>query len=187
MRGVIVVLIGYARPYSSDPHCEEQFKLLTNMNCDKIISDDQTSNQGKNLKNMMNTLSPGDTIIVVKLFAFADSTRHLAKLLNAIEDKGAKFLSLKEDIDTSKNIKGSLKDIIYRIVEFESDIISEKTKIGLSEAKQKGSIPGRPRIPDENVNRAIEMYQSKEYSLSEIKNETGISKTTLYRYLEKKQ
>lgn len=182
------MLIGYTRPYSSDPHCEEQFKLLTNINCDKIIKDDHfTSKQGKNLKNMMSSLKPGDTIVVVKLFAFADSTRHLAELLSAIEDKGAKFLSLKENIDTSKNIKGSFKDIIYRIVEFESDIISEKTKKGLSEAKQKGIIPGRPKIPDENVNRAIEMYESKEYSLAEIKNETGISKTTLYRYLEKKQ
>ncbi|HEY4548884.1 MAG TPA: helix-turn-helix domain-containing protein, partial [Bacillus sp. (in: firmicutes)] len=27
-------------------------------------------------------------------------------------------------------------------------------------------------------------YQSKKYSLAEIKNETGISKSTLYRYLE---
>ncbi|WP_430034017.1 hypothetical protein [Peribacillus simplex] len=28
------------------------------------------------------------------------------------------------------------------------------------------------------------MYQSKKYSLTESKNETGISKSTLYRYLE---
>ena len=63
-------------------------------------------------------------------------------------------------------------------------MISEKTKKGLSEAKQKGIATGRPRKPDENVQRAIIMYQSKKYSLAEIKNETGISKSTLYRYLE---
>ncbi|MDU5144209.1 MAG: helix-turn-helix domain-containing protein [Paenibacillus dendritiformis] len=28
------------------------------------------------------------------------------------------------------------------------------------------------------------MYQSKSYTLSEIKEATGISKSTLYRYLE---
>ena len=42
----------------------------------------------------------------------------------------------------------------------------------------------RPRKPDENVQRAIEMYQSKNYTLTQIKEETGISKSTLYRYLE---
>ena len=63
-------------------------------------------------------------------------------------------------------------------------MISEKTKIGISKAKQKGITTGRPRKPDENVQRAIIMYQSKKYSLDEITNETGISKSTLYRYLE---
>ncbi|MBT2690981.1 recombinase family protein [Bacillus sp. ISL-47] len=180
------MLIGYARPYSSDPNCEEQHMLLTNMNCDKIVSEAHfSSKQRINLKNIINSLNPGDKVVVGKLFAFADSARHLVELLSAIEGKGAHFLSLKEGIDTSKNIKGSFKDIVLHIVEFESDIISEKTKEGINEAKQKGIVPGRPKIPDENVKRAIAMYQSKEYSLAEIKNETGISKSTLYRYLGK--
>lgn len=44
--------------------------------------------------------------------------------------------------------------------------------------------PGRPRKADDNVKRAIIMYQSQKFSLAQIKEETGISKTTLYRYLE---
>lgn len=33
----------------------------------------------------------------------------------------------------------------------EGDVISKKTKIGLNEARLKGSAPGRPRKPDANV------------------------------------
>ncbi|MFB7142021.1 helix-turn-helix domain-containing protein [Gottfriedia sp. NPDC056225] len=62
--------------------------------------------------------------------------------------------------------------------------MSENTKKGLYEAKQKGVTSGRPKKPGENVKRAIVMYQSKKYTLEEIKQETGISKSTLYRYLE---
>lgn len=62
--------------------------------------------------------------------------------------------------------------------------MSENTKKGLYEAKQKGIKPGRPRKADENVKRAIVMYQSQKYNLAEVKEETGISKSTLYRYLE---
>nr|WP_258048466.1 MULTISPECIES: helix-turn-helix domain-containing protein [unclassified Planococcus (in: firmicutes)] len=43
---------------------------------------------------------------------------------------------------------------------------------------------GRPRKPDANVKKAIEMYKNKSHSLAEIKEQTGISKSTLYRYLE---
>lgn len=64
-------------------------------------------------------------------------------------------------------------------------MISESTKRGLSKAKQNGVTTGRPRNSDVNVQRAIMMYESKKYSLADIKHETSISKSTLYRYLEK--
>ncbi|MNJ70793.1 Helix-turn-helix domain of resolvase [compost metagenome] len=67
---------------------------------------------------------------------------------------------------------------------FQSDIISENTRKGLYEAKEKGTKLGRPRKLDENVKKAIQMYESKKYTLAQIREETGISKTTLYRYLE---
>lgn len=97
--------------------------------------------------------------------------------------KGAYFQSLTEGIDTSNQAGYQFSLILNHLVNFQSDVISEKQK-GLYEAKQKGITPGRPRKPDENVKRAIVMYQSGDYSLAQIKDETGISKSTLYRYLE---
>ncbi|MNV97935.1 Helix-turn-helix domain of resolvase [compost metagenome] len=52
------------------------------------------------------------------------------------------------------------------------------------EAKEKGLKLGRPRKLDANIKRAISMYESKAYSLAQIREETGISKSALYRYLE---
>ncbi|WP_264806058.1 recombinase family protein [Cytobacillus sp. NCCP-133] len=102
-----------------------------------------------------------------------------------MEKKGAYFCSINEGIDTSRSLKISFKDIVANIADFESDMLSEKTKEGINEAKQQGTLPGRPRIPDTNIKKAISMYQSRKYSLAEIKTETGISKSTLYRYLGK--
>ena len=133
---------------------------------------------------MIDNLKQGDKIVVTKLFVFSDSSRHLVELLDAVDAKGGYFQSLKEGIDTSHDSGNSFKNIVKHLVEFQSDVISEKTKKGLNEAKQKGVVTGRPRKPDENVQRAIEMYQSKNYTLAQIKEETGISKSTLYRYLE---
>ena len=41
---------------------------------------------------MIDSLSKGDTIVVIKLFILADSTRHLVELLEMIYNKGAYFL-----------------------------------------------------------------------------------------------
>jgi DNA invertase Pin-like site-specific DNA recombinase len=109
---------------------------------------------------VIDNLKQGDKIVVTKLFVFADSTRHLVELLEAVDAKGGSFQSLKEGIDTSHDSDYSFKKIVKHLVEFQSDVISEKTKKGLNEAKQKGVVPGRPRKPDENVQRAIEMYQT---------------------------
>ncbi|MCQ6273949.1 recombinase family protein [Bacillus sp. V3B] len=179
------MLIGYIRPFQEDLNCEIQHQNITKTNCDTIIIEDHSSAKKRiKLKNMIDNLNQGDKIVVTKLFTFADSTRHLVELLDAIDAKGGYFQSLKEGVDTSNDSGYFFKNTVKHLVEFQSDVISEKTKKGLYEAKQKGVITGRPRKSDENVDRAITMYQSKKYTLAEIKNETGISKSTLYRYLE---
>jgi len=180
----IVVLIGYMRPYIDDLKCECQLEALVKHNCDQFITEEHASPKKRvKLEAMINTLQPGDTIVVTKLFSFADSTRHLADLLNAMNQKKAYFHSITEGIDTQSS-SYSFYDNVNFLLNFQSDVISENTRRGIEEARQKGMKPGRPRKPDENVNKAIQMYQSQKYSLAEIKEQTGISKTTLYRYLE---
>ena len=179
------MLIGYMRPYQEDLKCEYQLKRLRDANCETIISEEHSSaKKRKQLENIISTLNKEDIIIVTNLFALADSTRHLVELLEIIDMSGAYFTSLNEGIDTSNIIGYNFIDIIKHLVEFQSNVISEKTRQGLYEAKKKGITSGRPRKPDENIKRAILMYQSKKYTLSKIKDETGISKSTLYRYLE---
>lgn len=179
------MLIGYMRPSQDDPTCSIQENLLNNYSCQKIFIEEHSSAKRRTqLDHMMAHLESGYTIIVEKLFVLADSTRHLVELLEQIDEKGAFLCTLKEGIDTSDEQGYSFKAIVHHLVAFQSDVISEKTKQGLYEAKQKGVTTGRPRKPDENVKRAIVMYESKKYSLAEIKAETGISKSTLYRYLE---
>lgn len=183
--GEYVMLIGYMRPYQDDVTCENQRNALMKIHCDEIIAEAHSSaKRREKLEAMLGDLRAGDTIVVTKLFALADSTRHLVEILNIVETKGAYILSLSEEIDTRREAGYRFSEIVNHLVEFQSDVISEKTKEGLHEAKQKGVTAGRPKKPDANVQRAIEMYQSKRYSLDEIRSETGISKSTLYRYME---
>ena len=177
--------IAYMRPTEEDPDCAKQQILLKEHGCEKIIAEEHASpKKREQLEKLLNQLKNEDKIIVERLYTLADSTRHLVDLLEKLDGKGAFLISLKEEIDTSKGSAYSFQKIVHCLAEFQRDAISEKTKAGLSEAKQKGAVSGRPRKPDENVQKAIAMYNSKNFTLAEIKEQTGISKSTLYRYLE---
>lgn len=181
------MLIGYMRPNQDDLNCKIQLEVLHDLKCDQFIAEEHSSPKKRVMLNkMMNELQSEDTIVVAKLFSFADSTRHLAELLNQLNEKQAYLCSVGEGINTnpSSTTGYSFHDSVNCLLNFQSDVISENTKKGLYEAKQKGMKPGRPRKADENVKRAIIMHQSQKFSLAEIKEETGISKSTLYRYLE---
>ncbi|MGD6875057.1 recombinase family protein [Bacillus infantis] len=179
------MLIGYMRPLQGDENCENQRNTLQEAGCEIILAEEHASPKRRaQLESLLDKLEPGDKIVTAKLFSLADSSRHLVELMEEIESKNAFIFSLAENIDTGNSAGYSFLYIARHLVEFQSDVKSEKTKQGLLAAKQKGNIAGRPRKADENVRRAIEMYQSKQYSLKEIKEETGISKSTLYRYLE---
>ncbi|MBS4196652.1 recombinase family protein [Lederbergia citri] len=179
------MLIGYMRPVQEDSNCQFQKEKLQQQNCEKLFIEEHSSAKKRvRLKSMIKDLNKDDKIIVARLYILADSTRHLVEILDLVQEKGAYLQSLYENIDTSNHEGYQFIDIVKCLLEFQSDVISERTKKGLDDARKRGVNTGRPRKPDENVQRAIEMYQSKKYSLSEIRETTGISKSTLYRYLE---
>jgi AcrR family transcriptional regulator len=51
-------------------------------------------------------------------------------------------------------------------------------------ACKRGRIGGRPRVDKKIVEKALKLYESKEYSVAEITELTGVSKATLYRRLK---
>ena len=53
----------------------------------------------------------------------------------------------------------------------------------LNAARARGRKGGRPKVNAKDITLAIKMYNSRNYSISEITKATNISKTTLYRYI----
>ena len=179
------MIIGYTRPMEENQNSHSRVSLLKEEGCQKIYEETHPLPKKREaLKKLLEEIGKGDKIVITKLHMIADSSRHLVEVMEAIEAKEAYLYSIKEGIDTSRPLEHSFLDLIRFFVDFQSDTISQKTKQGITEAKEKGMVAGRPRKSEENVQKAIEMYQSKKYNLAEIKAQTGISKSTLYRYLE---
>ncbi|MDQ0859604.1 DNA invertase Pin-like site-specific DNA recombinase [Bacillus sp. V2I10] len=109
------------------------------------------------------------------------------ELSESFSDLGVHFVSITDSIDTSTAMGNFFFRTMASIAELERDIISERTKSGLQAARSRGKKGGRPTKKEYKVEMAVKMYKSKDYTIKEITAATGISKTSLYRYLDKVQ
>lgn len=90
---------------------------------------------------------------------------------------------MQDNIDTSTAMGRFFFHIIASIAELERDIISERTRAGLVAARARGRKGGRPVADKKKVQLALKMYHSKDYSITQIIQASGISQSTFYRGL----
>lgn len=177
------MIYGYQRPLYNDEDMQIQTAAL--MDCNHVF----TENHGRAkkriaLEELLMTIEKGDTIRVQRFFSIADSTRHLEELLKICKRDQVTLYFMKEDITSTQLLEKSLEQVLKIFITFQSDIVKQSTTLGMADAKANGKSIGRPKKSEDNVKKAIDMYQAGKFTLLDIKNETGISKSTLYRYLE---
>ncbi|CAF30322.1 recombinase family protein [Methanococcus maripaludis] len=183
------MIIGYARVSTKDQNLERQLDELKKAGSEKIFLEkiSGTKRNRPEFDKMFDILRAGDIIIVTELTRISRSTKDLVEIVESCKSLGVEIKSLKESwLDTTSAHGKLLFTIFAGLAEFERDLISERVKSGLNAARSRGRLGGRPKIDSEKVEMALKMYDSKEYTIKQILKATGISKFTLYNYLEKR-
>lgn len=182
-------ICGYARVSTEQQNLDRQIDALTRYGVDKLYNEKMTGTRKDRpeLQKLLESLTEGDTVVVESLSRLGRSTKDLLELTDLFEKKGVHLVSLKESIDTSSSTGKLLFTLMSAIAQFERDVIADRTREGLTSARVRGHLGGRPRVPSEEIERAIKIYQTGQYSIKEIENITGVKKSTLYRYLEEKR
>ncbi len=177
--------IGYARVSTEDQRLDRQEDALKEFGCERIFFEKASGmkDDRPGLAAMMAMLREGDQVVVVKLDRISRSTKHLIELSEKFEKMGVDFVSLGDSIDTSTPMGRFYFKLMASIAELERDIIAERTKDGLKAARARGHSGGRPRADEAKVETARKMHESGDFTIEEICQATGISKSTLYRYL----
>ena len=179
--------IGYARVSTEEQNLDRQLDSLKEAGCEKIFQEKITGTKKERpeLDKLMEQLRSGDLIIISDLTRLSRSVKDLFSLVDQIEKKGANIKSLKESWMDTSTPQGKLMFTIFAgISQFERDLISQKTLEGLAAARSRGKKGGRPKKDEKAINIALKMYQEKVCSISEITKATGVSKTTIYRYIK---
>lgn len=184
------MLIGYARVSTLEQNLDRQIDQLKKAGCQRLFTE-KISGMKKDrpeLDRLLDHIRPGDAIIITELTRLSRSTKDLFRLIDIIERKGANIKSLKEAWVDTTTPQGKLMFTIFAgISQFERDLISKRTKEGLSSARARGRKGGRPPTSKKDIDLALKMYDSKEYSIAEITKATKVSKTSLYRYIKKRE
>lgn len=177
---------GYARVSTFEQNLNLQTDALKATGCDEIITDEasgKSANRPGLTKLLQDKLRAGDELVVWRLDRLGRSLKDLIILINDFENKNIKFTSLTENIDTSTNNGKLIFNIFASLAEFERNLIRERTLAGLSAARARGRLGGRPKIKDTKINAAVQLYNKKELTVNEICKTIGISRRTLYKYL----
>jgi len=118
-----------------------------------------------------------DIVLVWKLDRFGRSLRHLVNALAEFESLNISFVSLSDNLDLSTASGRLMFNIIGAMAEFERELIRERVKAGMKNAKAKGVRIGRPRT--EIDASQIACLRDGGASLREIAARLGVSLGTV--------
>lgn len=179
--------IGYARVSTNDQHPEAQLDALTAAGCERIFTDKMSGKLASRpeLELALAYVREGDVFVVTKLDRLGRTMKNLIELGLQLERQGVALKVLASDIDTTTPAGKLFFHMLAGFAEFEHALIVERTNEGLAAARARGRRGGAPfKMTPAKAKMAQRMYDSRDYTLAQIADAVGVSKTSVYRYLD---
>lgn len=180
--------IGYARVSTEEQNIQSQIDLLKEHGCEKIFSDHASGvkDDRPGLISMIENLRKGDIVVTYKTDRIFRSLKNMVNLIEQFNDLGVNFISISEpEFDTTSANGKFILQIFGAVAEFERNLISERTKLGLTNARKRKKLLGRPKGAKsetiEKYNYAQHLYENKNMPIDKACQIAGISKTSFYR------
>lgn len=181
------MLIGYARVSTDDQNLNLQRDALKQSGCDQIF-EDQLSGAKAERPGLLEALKyarSGDTLVVWRLDRLSRSLKNLIEMVAKLDERSIGLKSLHEAVDTSSTSGKLIFHIFGALAEFERNLIRERTQAGLIAARARGRKGGRPKALNlDKQALAVKLYDEKNHTVNQICELMGISKPTLYTYID---
>lgn len=181
------MLIGYARVSTDDQTLDLQRDALQAAGCGRIFEDKAGGAKADRpgLRAALDHLRGGDTLVVWRLDRLGRSLKDLILRAEVLREQEVGFRSLQENIDTDSASGQLIFHIFGALAQFERTLIRERTRAGLSAARARGRKGGRrKRLDAKQRAHAVDLYKSRRHTAKEVCALMGISRSTLYAYVE---
>jgi DNA invertase Pin-like site-specific DNA recombinase len=180
---------GYCRVSTNDQSPELQLQAMAKEVPEGNIYVEYASGKKDDrpqLEACLKALQPGDELVIWKLDRLGRSLVHLVNTVAALKDKGVSVRVLTGSTIDIATKEGRLNFGIFAVLaEWETELLSERTRSGIAAARARGRIGGgKPKLTKAQVRTAQSGMRNRDTSAAELAAELGITKTSLYRYVD---
>lgn len=140
---------------------------------------------------LLEAIDEGDTIIATEVSRITRSTKQLCEIIDVAKTKKIKLILGSFVVDCTVELdaltEGILK-LVGVISELERNMISERVKSGIVNARAKGKVIGRPSITEDDIPqlffRHYPKFKSGDINKAEFARLCGLSYPTVYKYID---
>jgi DNA invertase Pin-like site-specific DNA recombinase len=179
---------GYSRVSTSDQDWAIQMAALAEAGVDdRDVFAEKASGVKKDraeLRRVLDLLRAGDKLVVYALDRLARSPLHLLQIVDEIEGKNAKLVSLREGIDTGSALGRFFVVVVGSVAGLERELILARTKAGAELARQRGVKFGRPaKVTSALIRQVLLAHDDPATTVPETCRVLGISRSSYYAAL----
>ena len=183
--------IGYTRVSTWEQNTARQ---LVGIPLDRVFEEKAS---GKNidarpvLQEMLGFIRDGDELYVHSMDRLARNLKDLLSLVTTITDKGVTIHFVKENLTFEAKAKATpfnklLLGLLGSVAEFERELILERQREGIAQAKARGAYKGRKPVAPEKIEQAKALL-AQGMTRTEAAKAVGIGRTSLFTHLKKKK
>lgn len=149
-----------------------------------------TKERRTELDRLLKAVQPGDTILATEVSRITRSTKQLCDIIEFAKERQIKLILGSFVVDCTKELdpmtEGMLK-MMGVFAELERNMISQRVKSGMDNAKAKGKTIGRPQITADDIPASFykhyPKYKNGEINKKEFSRLCNLSYPTIYKYL----
>lgn len=184
--------IGYARVSTNDQDLTAQRNALLAPGVEEkqIFVDHGLTGANRlrpGLREAMAACRAGDTLVVTKLDRLARSLSDARDIADELTAKGVVLSLGGNSHDPADPVGRLLFNIPGMVAEFEADLIRARTREGMAVAKAKGRLKGKqPKLSKAQRKHLLTLHDAGEHTQAELAELFGVSRTTVYRELQRR-
>lgn len=180
--------IGYVRVSTVEQNTARQ---LVGITLDRVFEEKVSAKNIGNrpvLTEMLGFIRDGDDLYVHSMDRLARNLKDLLTLVTTITDKGVTLHFVKENLTFEAKAKATpfnklLLGLLGSVAEFERELILERQREGIAQAKARGAYKGRKPIAPEKIEKAKALL-AQGMTRTEAAKTVGMGRTTLFLYLK---
>lgn len=142
-------------------------------------------------KRLLDKVISGDTIIATEVSRITRSTKQLCDIIEFAKDKKIQLILGSFNVDCREGKLDAMTEGMLKMMgvfsEIEKNMISERVRSGMQNAKAKGKVVGRPTTTIEDipatVKKAYELLKQAKINKTECARMCDISRPSLDKYI----